>query len=350
MASTEFGSADALTVKHWSAKLATETFGETFFKRFCGKGTNSIIQVHTDLSSSAGDEIKHDLRVQTRDAGVQGDAELDGYEAPLTFYQDSFKIDQLRQAHEFRRMSQQRTTHELRTSAKDSLKEWYRWVYDSMMLAYLAGVAGDGNESCSNILGTGGFAGNAVRTASTGSTIAANGMPLTAIDDAIEIAKTRNPRIEPASIDGERVYVLVLHPVSVTNLMQDDSSVVNWTDIQRQAGVRGSKNPIFTRAIGSYHGVMIHESEFVPSVGNIRQNLFLGKQAGSFAMGNAFDKGDRSSMGGGGYFNWVEQRGDYRNKKGVGVASVFGMQKNTWNGEDFGVLKLTDATDAAVTS
>lgn len=351
MASTEFGTNDALTVKHWSARLAAETLGETFFRRFAGKSSNSIIVVLTDLESSAGDQIKYDLRTQTRDPGVQGDSELDGFEAPLTFFQDTVNVDQLRQAHEFRRMSQQRTTHDLREASKDSLKEWYRWVFDSLMLAYLAGVAGDDVENISSVLGAGGFAGNGLR-APDAAHLQTTGAALNIqdIDVSIEKAKIINPRIEPATIDGERVFVFIMHPIAVTSLMIDLSTdrASTWSDIQAMAQNRGSKNPIFTRALGYYHGVVLHESEFIPSTGTLRHNLFLGKQAGVFAMGNAFDKGDRASMGGGGYFNWVEQRGDYRNKKGVGVASVFGINKSVWNSADFAVIRV-DSTDLAHT-
>ena len=142
MAVTEFGTNDAQAVKRWSDTLFRETIGKTYCKRFMGRDSNAILKVLTELENSAGDIIKYDLRTQDRSNGVQGDTRLKGFESALQFSQDELKIDQLRNAHAFRGMTQQRTVHDLRKEGRASLSTWFARVYDVMMFTYWAGVIG----------------------------------------------------------------------------------------------------------------------------------------------------------------------------------------------------------------
>lgn len=347
MAVTEFGSASAQAVKRWSDQLFRETLGKTYIKRFMGRGQDAIIRMLPDLESAPGDNIKYDLRVQNRSAGVQGDSRLQGYEDPLTFYQDNLNIEQLRNAHAFRGMTQQRTVHDLRLEAKGSLSDWYAWVYDTMMFAYLAGTAGDSNESVSGILGGSGFAGNALTAPDAAHLVDNTGsdFALSQLDAAIAKAKVTNPRVRPAMVDGQPKFVVVLHPYSVRS-MKTDAGATAWNQIHQNASARSGSNPIYTGALGEYNGCVLHESEFIPRVGDVTHNLFLGAGAGSIAFGNAYKKSKRSSAGGGSYFSYVESDDDYGNEQGVGVSSCFGIKKNTFNGADFGVVRLTNTETA----
>lgn len=356
MAATEFASGGSFAVQRWAKQLAREALDASDFKKFAGKGPNSPIQILMDLENQPGELIRYDVLYQNRGDGVQGDTTLEGYEEALEFYQDSLYIDQLRHAHNFRKMSQQRSVHDLRKLGRESLATWYGWKLSTMMYAYLAGVAGDDTESASGTIGSSGFAGNALQVPDanhhlnkTGST-----MSLAFIDTLVAWAKTTNPRIRPIMIDGGRYYVLVLHPYSVYEL-RTETGAAGWTQIQQNANQRGNSNPIFSGALGMYNGVVIHESEYIPhavnagawsgAVANDTANLFLGAQAGVFAMGNAYDKVDQSSNGGGGYFKWVEQVNDYGNNKGVGVAGCFGIKPSVFNSARFGMIRLT-TTDA----
>ena len=340
MAVTEFGTGDAQAVKRWSDKLFRETLGKTFCKRFMGKDENAIIRVLSDLDSDAGDNIKYDLRMQDRSNGVQGDTRLKGFESALVFHQDNININQLRNAHAFRGMSQQRTVHDLRAEGRASLSDWFAWVYDTMMFAYLAGVAGNSNESASGILGAGGFASNALTAADADHLIdqAGASFVLGDLDEAIAKAKVTNPRIRPTMDGGQPKYVAVLHPYSVKS-MKILAGTASWNLIHQNASERGSKNPIYTGALGEYNGVVLHESEFIPRVGNITHNLFLGANAGTMAFGNAWKK-SRRGAGGGSYFNYKEEDDDYGNESGIAAASCFGIKKTTFNSTDFGSILI----------
>ena len=349
MGATEFATTDAQAVKRWSNSLAREAISKTFFRRFLGKGPNSIIQQHTDLESAAGDQIKYDVIMQNRGDGVQGDTTLENYEEELEFYQATINIDQLRNAVSFRRMSQQRTLHNLRKEARSVLSDWFAWKYDTLMFAYLAGVAGDDLETASGTIGASGFAGNALTDYSSDTAhhideSAGGGnssFGLEILDVAKAKAKTLNPRLRPVMVNGSPKFVAVLHPYSVHTLRRE-TGANGWTEIHSRVADGGSKSPIYTGALGEYNGIVLHESEYIPrttSTGDTA-NLFLGAQAASFAMGNAYDKTDQSSNGGGSYFSWNEQKNDYGNKKGIAAGSCFGIQRNIFNGDSFGTLLL----------
>jgi len=353
MSATEIAWGDAQAVERWSSKLARETVGKCYFKKFLGKSEDSIIQLHTDLSNAAGDVVKYDVLMQNRGDGTQGDTTLEGNEEALEMYQDSVNIDQLRHAHNFRRMTQKRTIHNLRTLGKTSLSNWFAWKFDTLMFAYLAGVAGDGAESASGTLGSGGFAGNALQVSDATHHHDQTGgvMTLQYLDDCVTLAKTIDPLIRPIKINGESKYVAVLHPYSVRSLKLETGEK-SWNMIHQRVAENGSKNPIYTGALGEHNGVVIHECEFIPTANaagawsgaaaNDKANLFLGAQAGCFAMGN----GGGAGSGDGGYFSWEEQAKDYKNNKGLAAGSIFGMKKTRFNSLDFGVLRLT-TTDAA---
>ncbi|MEY5062018.1 MAG: hypothetical protein RIS45_1939 [Planctomycetota bacterium] len=351
MANTEFGTADAQTVKVWNADCIREAIGETYMKRFLGEGQDSIIKWQKDLEESAGDEIKYDLRVQDRNPGVQGDTRLKDFESRLQFYQDSVKIDQLRQGHAFGRMSQQRTLHDLRKESRASLASWFARNFDGLMFAYLAGTAGTDSEAVSNILGSGGFAGNALAAPDSNHVITTGtSMVLANIDRLVARAKTLNPRIRPAMVDGSPKYVLVMHPHTVYQLkIALSASAISWATIQANAGMRGSDNPLYTGALGEYGGVILHESEYIPRVtaSGLTHNLFLGANAGVFALGNAYDKIDRGKMGGGSFFKYHEDTDDHDNQKAVSGACIFGIKKTRFNSEDHGVIRLSTTDTAA---
>ena len=349
MASTEFATGDDQTVKRWSTSLARETLGKTFFKRFAGTSQKSIIRVYTDLLKGAGDEVKYDLRIQDRTDGRHGDAEMKGFETALTFYQETCLVDQLRKAHEYRGMSQQRTVHDLRREARDSLSTWWSWVYDSLMFAYLTGYVGTvaGNpECCLPVYGTSGFAGNTVTAPSGGHLVEAGAvMQLHDIDAAVAKAKTVNPRVEPTIVGGKPYYVVVLHPYTVKGL-RTSTTEPSFTTIQQEVGPRDLSNPIFTGALGYYNGCVIHESEFIPRTGasgtNVTKNVLLGANAGALCMGNAWGGGAKSP----GTFKWVEQIDDYTNMMGIGSSCIFGIQGNVFNDVRHGVVTIA-SNDAA---
>lgn len=289
---------------------------------------------------------------------MTGDNRQKGNEEALVYHQDSIVIDQLRNAHAFKRMSQQRTIHDLRVDGKSNLADWFAGKLDDYAFRYLCGdtsishgQSGLAPDSV-HYINSGDVARTGTITTDEGNLGTNDQITLADFDFAKESAKTLTPPIRPALIDGEEYYVVVIHPYSTTDLKLNvaGSSYITWPDIQMYANVRGLKNPIFSGALGVYNNCILYESNriYTPR-SNVRRNLFLGAQAGVFAIGNAYDKMDQKKVGGDNLMSWYEDSDDYGNEKGIAVGCIFGLKKTRFDSKDYGVIVITGyaATHAA---
>jgi N4-gp56 family major capsid protein len=343
MAVTAFGTNDAQTVKLWSSMTLREALKATLFSKIMGTGKRAILQRMVELEKSAGDEIKYDLLMQMTGAGVTGDNRMRDNEEALVYYQDTVKIDQLRNAHAFRRMSQQRTLHSMRSDAKVNLADWFAGTFDSYMFRTLCGdtTLTHGTTATAPTSNHVIYSGDATSQATLGSN---DQFTLADMDYAKEKAKTLTPPIRPTMADGRETYVVVLHPYSVTDLRLDvaNSAYVDWPTIQMQAQKRGNNNPLFSGALGVYNNMVLWESTRIYSpASNVRRNLFLGAQAGVFAMGGAYDNIEKSRVGKDNLMSWYEEIDDYGNEKGISVGSIFGMNKSVFNSNDYGLIVIS---------
>jgi len=348
MAQTEFGVNHALAVKRWSTSLAVEAEKKSYFKKFIG----SIITRVTDLEKKAGDKVTYGLRMKLRGAGVTGDNTLEGNEEALTYYSDAILIDQLRHAVRSKgKASEQRVPYDMRATAREALATWYAERFDELLFVYLSGARGV-DSTLTLPLSFTGFAGNTI-VAPTATTHLkfANGLAkatittsdvltLSEIDKLVEIAETVDPMIQPVMVDGEKHYILLIHPYQATDL-RTNTATGQWLDIQKAAGSRGGSNPIFTGALGVYNGVVIHVHRNVIQHSDLGSGtnlagaraLFLGQQAGAIAFGNG--GGETVAR-----YSWVEELFDYKNQLGVSAGSMFGVKKTIFNSADFGVIAL----------
>jgi N4-gp56 family major capsid protein len=349
MALTEFGVNDPQAVKLYSKMTFRESIRGTLSGKLMGKTKQDIIMRLEDMEKTAGDTIKYDLLEKTAGAGVRGNNWMKNNEAPLVYYQDSIVIDQLRQAHQFDRMSQQRTIHDMRLDARENLTDWWADTLDSYMFRQLCGdttlthgntgVAADSDHYivCGDVSHTGTIA---TDEASLGSN---DQIDLMDLDYAKEKARTISPMIRPAKIDGDEYYVAVLHDYSLTDIRTsaNSSATIKWHEIQRYANDRGLKNPIFSGANGVYNKILIFDSNriYSPST-SVRRNLFLGAQAGTFAIGNAYDRIGQKKFGDL-PMSWVEDLDDYGDKKGVAAGMIFGIKATRYNSKNYGCMVMT---------
>jgi N4-gp56 family major capsid protein len=346
MATTSYGVNNDLAVKLWSKKLFTEALKATYFSKFMGKTSSSLIQIKDETSKSAGDRITVGLRMQLSGDGVSGDGTLEGNEEALTTYADNVFIDQLRHAvRSAGKMSEQRVPFSVREEAKDGLRDWWQDRLDTWFF----------NQLCGNTASTVGtkFTGMQAAIAPdadhhlfvTGSNDQALGsgnvMTLNMIDKAVEKAKTLNPMIRPLKVGGKDKYVMFLHPYQVYDL-RTSTSTGQWLDIQKAAMQGGdvTGNPIFDGALGEYNGVVLHESTRVSTgvnsstsaaISTVRRAVFCGAQAGIMAYG----KDDSGEM------SWVEELFDYGNQLGVSAGMIAGLKKTRFNSKDFGTIVVS---------
>ena len=350
MAITAFASGGDQAVNIWGKLTLKEALKLTLFKKFLGKDKRSIIQQLVDLETNRGDTIKFDLLMQMVGDGITGDNKLKDNEEPLVYYQDSVVVDQLRNAHSFRNMSQQRTVHELREDASANLADWFAGKFDSYMFRNLCGDTSMTFGQTASAPDTAHYmlSGDVAKTgtiATDESSLGSNDQfALTDIDYAKELAEMGTPPVRPAVIDGEEYFVVVLHPYSVVDLRLNvsGSTYTTWADIQMYANNRGLKNPIFTGALGVYNKCIIFESSRIFSpVTSVRRNLLLGSQAGVFALGNAYKPLMQKKMGSDNLISWYEQVDDYGNEQGVAAGCVFGMSATRHNSKDYGKIVMS---------
>lgn len=350
MALTEFGVNDAQAVKLYSKMTFREAIRGTLFSKFMGKTKRHIITRHSDMEKNAGDTVKYDLLEQTAGAGVDGNNWMKGNEAPLTYYQDELKVNQKRQAHTFDQMSQQRTLHNMRMDARENLSDWWRNTLDNFMFRSLCGdttfdFAGntgaapdtDHYIACGDVTHTG------VIATDEGNLSDNDQIDLMDLDYAKEKARTISPMIRPTIIDGQEYYVAVLHDYSLTDIRvsTNNSATIKWSEIQQYANLHGLKNPIFSGVNGVYNKIIIYDSNRIYSpISNARRNLFLGAQAGAFAIGNAYNKRKRSKFGDL-PMSWAEDIDDYGDKEGISAGMIFGVKATRYNSKNYGAMIMS---------
>lgn len=350
MAATEYGVNHPLAVKLWSRKLFLEALKATWFSKFIGTDSNSLVQLQSDTQKGPGDRIDIGLRMQLTGDGVTGDETLEGQEEALTTYDFSIFIDQLRHAVRSKgRMSEQRVPFNVREEARNGLTDWWAGRMDEAFFNQLCGyttetkLARTGLQApvapdSDHIM----FAGSEASEASLSATTT-HALKLSDIDKMVAKAKTLSPLIRPLRIGGTDHYCLFLHPFQVYQLRQDATTAGNWIDIQKAAMQGGdvANNPIFSGALGIYNNVILHEAQRItPIVGtpasgsrtDFRRAVLAGAQAIALAYGQ---------NGGPNKMEWVEELFDYGNQLGVSAALIHGIAKTRFNSKDFSSIVLS---------
>ncbi len=367
MAVQSFGVNDALTVKLWAKKLSVEALKATQLQKCIGTPRSALVQMRDELSKGPGDTVTYGLRMQATGPGVQGDGTLEGNEEALATYSDKLIVDQLRHAHRWSgKMSQQRVPFEAREEMLSSLTDWWAGRLDFAFFQQIAGYTlttdtrYTGNQAvpatdalhylnAANIPTTNGLAAPTntdtdvatMTYSSAGGATLSSAFSLSMIDRAKERAKTMTPAIRPVRIGGKDWFVAFLHPNQVTDL-RTNPNPGGWFDIQKAAMTGGelADNPLFTGALGTYNGVVLHEDARVPAgisqggvaLPQVRRAIFCGAQA----AGIAFGKNDSF-----GKFDWVEELFDYENQLGTSAGAIFGLKKTQFNGQDFSTIVMS---------
>lgn len=331
-------SISALRVELWRKQLFADVRDELFMKKFIGSSERSMVQEMTNLKKGKGDKINFGLGMKLSGTGVTGDSELEGQEEKMTDYEEEVVIDQLRHAVRLTgRMDEQKNAYNMRMSAKERLTDWWAERFDKELIEKLCGYTGStfANTPTAAAATRSVYAGDA---GAIGSVTAAMKMDTKVLDLAKQTAKLATPKIKPLRINGKDHYVAILHPYDLTNLRQDPV----WSQAQRDANLRGEKNPLFTGAAGVWNGIIVHEHEYIyrttdgSGSANVARNILCGQQAGVIAWGAPV--------------KWVEKSFDYGNKWGISVGATFGCIKPIFNGLDYGVITMYCGSAAASTA
>ena len=337
---------EELIPKYWAKKVWTAGIRNSYFNKFMGSSSGSIIQIYEDLSKKNGDRVRIPLRLPLTGAGRIGDEQLEGYEEVTQHRYCDVTLNQLRHATILEgRFEEKKTELPLRTEAHEQLSDW---ISDYMDLAWFAMLTGTEHPFIKNPTDKFPFT---IEPPSANRTMFAGGKTaesqITATDvfntDLISAAKLKAKEdpytaIRPVKVDGHETYVMLINPYQARDLRQDPK----WIEAQEHANIRGEKNPIFSGAYGIFDGIVIHVHERVPRTDTgdggtaVGHAMLLGAQAGIFT------EGERP--------RYVTKEFDYDNKVGYAVSRMCGMKKvqfqfNGTDWEDFGVINVMTAAE-----
>lgn len=369
-------SAAALRAQLWDKELFADTMAELLFsqKGMIGTGKDSIVQVKDDLTKKKGDRITFGIGYRLSGDGVTGDNELEGNEEAKSTYSDVVLIDQIRNGERLEgELDSQKAAYDTRAEALNDGKVWIAEFIEKQIFMKLGGV---GTTTLQDV-GGGVYSGRAAWS-NTGDPVSntdegngygkryicadASGLDAMAATDVLtttlitrarvkaETSIVGAPRVKKIRVNGEQYYVMFIHPWQAADLKTASGSL--WAQAQREAQVRGDKNPVFSGALGVWDGVILHSSDFVPtaqaattfsSVGQTTacqsfRALLCGSQAALMANASPKGRGVAPTF-------MVEKTFDYENKVGYAVGYMGGIQKATFNSIDYGVVAVdTGAT------
>lgn len=164
MAETAIGTANPLAIKHFSVTLHAESLrASEFLMMMSGRmptekaavaKTEKIqstadmpIVLITDLEKGSGDRVTCDLYKTVTGLPFMGDEKMEGQGQPLEFSTDELVINQTRfPISPGSRMTQQRTSHNLRRIARAQMASWFGRLKDQVIMCHLAGARGSENS------------------------------------------------------------------------------------------------------------------------------------------------------------------------------------------------------------
>lgn len=306
-----------LVPKVWAKKVWHEGVKDSYFDKFTATDGSNVVHKNKDLENVKGDSVVFGLMMNLTGSGVEGNRQkLAGAEDTLNIYDFTVNTKLVRNAVSRYEADDQRTQYDMLKEIKIALKQWLSDWLDDRLISRLSYNPSNGEVLYASAAGT-------------QSSITANDkLTTTIISRAKRKAMMHAPKVQPIKVDGMDKYIMLIHPWAARDLKDDPK----WLDAQQNANIRGSKNPIFTGALGEYDGVILYEYERVQtgnigaSSANVCQNLLLGKQAACFAVSRPAKH--------------IEQTDDYGNIAGNGIAFYGAVEKTNFNGKDYGVINV----------
>lgn len=306
-----------LVPKVWAKKVWHEGVKDSYFDKFTATDGSNVVHKNKDLENVKGDSVVFGLMMNLTGSGVEGNRQkLAGAEDTLNIYDFTVNTKLVRNAVSRYEADDQRTQYDMLKEIKIALKQWLSDWLDDRLISRLSYNPSNGEVLYASAAGT-------------QSSITANDkLTTTIISRAKRKAMMHEPKVQPIKVDGMDKYIMLVHPWAARDLKDDPK----WLAAQQNANVRGSKNPIFTGALGEYDGVILYEYERVQtgnigaSSANVCQNLLLGKQAACFAVSRPAKH--------------IEQTDDYGNIAGNGIAFYGAVEKTNFNGKDYGVINV----------
>lgn len=379
--------------KVWSRDVWGVARNTSFVMKFAGTSINSPIHRITELTKTErGDQAVVTLVTDLEGDGVVGDNQLWDNEEEIKAYDQVITIDQLRSANRIEgRMAEQKSVVKFREQSKDKLGYWIGDRLDQMGFLTLSGLdyrfrnngslrpgfTHDGAWQRDNAVAKPGQTLYDIAFASDTSAPSSErhlrwdfGTKSLVPGDITEVEPEDTPSyamlVEAKAFmkdqyirgvrsnGGDELYHVFMSPRGLAKLKLDSDFLANV----RNAGVRGDKNPIFSGAIVTVDGLVIHEFRHVFNTQGATTGTSSEAGRPGYKWGADADvNGQRVLMLGAqalgladlGTPYWNEETWDYDNQHGIAVGKMLGFLKPkfhsiyTGDEQDFGVLCLDTA-------
>ena len=273
------------TAQVWDDQYFREYLNANWFKQFMGMGSSKMIQVRQDLTKKPGDSITFSLVNRLMGEAKSENEVLEGNEEDASIRSFLVRIREYKHATKFRKFDEQKTAFSLREAHKDVLMDWNMELDRDNIIDALQSIDGTLYGQASEAAKDAWLANNSDRVlfgaAKSNGSSNDHSAALLNVDttndkltpDAISLmkrmAKQANPRIRPirpksgiAASDG---YVLF----APTEMVRDLAANSTFYQANRDAGIRGDTNKLFTGADYIWDNVYIYEIEDIPSLGAV---------------------------------------------------------------------------------
>ena len=329
--------ASGLTVQQWDEKFFTEFLSGNRFTKEMGTNMNSMIQVKEDLTKKKGDKITFALINKLANAATTGSSTLEGNEEDMTSRSHAVTVDQRRNAVRVALMEEQQSAIPLRNAARPALMDWKMEDFRDQIIAEMGSINGTAYASAGEAAKDAWLVDNADRVLFgallyNGSSGGDHSAGLGNIDNTADkltssavsflkrIAKTASPKIRPMRVNGDEQWYTLYVGSLVFRDLQTDTTILSAT---REAWTRGPANPLFTGGDLIYDGVIIKEVEDFP--------VLTGVGAGSIDVSRAVLCGAQAiGVGIAKRPETVDEDFDYKDKMGIAVREVIGVEKMTF--------------------
>jgi len=252
------GEFDYAIPEFWTSRLYDDGIRKAFWgSRFEGKeGSSKPIIIKDDFAKGPGDAIHFQTMSQLISSGVTGESTLEANEDKLSMSQFDLTVDWIRNAVSFTENLERKVNFSIVQVARKRLSDWLSRYIDEGMDTQLITT-----ESPDTI-----YSGDA----STEATLGDNDTFGTEEIDRIKLALQRKSAI-PVSVkmkDGEELDMYGIAISEIDEYWLKGDSV--WQQAQRESGIRGNENRIFTGALGVYNGCILYVRKSVKSGYNIQ--------------------------------------------------------------------------------
>jgi len=350
--------------------------------------TAPVVRV-TDLRKTAGDEVDMQIVHNLSGRPTMGDKKLTGRLESLTFSDFSLKINQTRHGVDAGgKMSQKRTKHDLRKTARTLLADgYYGRLLDQVGMTQLAGARGDfmatdiilplaSDPEFAEIMVNDIMAPSYERHFFGGDATTFEGLDsadlfnLGAVDNlALAIDEMTNP-LQPIKLAGDKMGGEPLYLLMVTPRQWNDfytSTAGNdWKQLLASVSERkaGWDHPIFRGQCAMWRNILVRQYKGMPirfnagsTVNACVANSTTGAETqvtagttidravllGAQALANGFGSGKE-----GGTFNMHEEKVDHENGTELSISWIGGLKKirfkqKNGNVQDHGAMALDTA-------